>query len=149
MARLRLAGRFALRRIKAVLDLLDRLTPVLILVGLFGLAYVGLSTKEQAAHTHKVQKEGEPTGVCLREAMKAGLPILTNGAAALEAGEAKAATSQARGEIELFVAFARGVEEPLAEYVILQSRRYAGVSCPAPSGPLAKLLLSTRTKEKP
>lgn len=148
MARLRIAGSLGWAGAKRVLDVLDRLTPLLIVVGLIGLAYVGITTKEQSAHTHHVQKEGEPTGVCLREAMKAGLPILTNGAAALEAQETTAAP-QARGEIKLFIAFARGVEQPLAEYVILQSHRYVGVSCPAPSGPLAKVLLSTRTKEKP
>lgn len=88
-------------------------------------------TKVAAVHTRKVQREGEPTGVCLREAMKAGLPILFDGANSLEKAESKAPAA-ARAQVELFVGFARSVEAPLKEYVKLQEDRYTNVTCPVP-----------------
>ena len=60
-------------------------------------------TREEAKHTAMVQKAGEPTGVCLREAMRAALPALER---------------------------LPGVEAPLAAYVRLQSARYLSVRCP-------------------
>ena len=44
-------------------------------------------------HTQKVQAEGAPTGVCLREGIKAGLPILVNFANDLEKVESKTPAS--------------------------------------------------------
>jgi hypothetical protein len=84
----------------------------------------------EARHTRLVQEAGEPTGVCLREAAKAALPILVDGAKALEAEEAKAPPA-ARAQIGLFVRLVHSVEAPLSTYVRLQSHRYAGVRCPA------------------
>jgi hypothetical protein len=80
-------------------------------------------------HTRSVQKAGEPTGVCLREAMRFGLPILNKGAAELEKAEAQAPPPE-KSVIALFVKLAHETEAPLAEYVLLQEARYLGVECP-------------------
>jgi hypothetical protein len=85
--------------------------------------------RSDEAHTRHVQVQGAPTGVCLREAARAALPILVDGADALERGAAKASPA-ARAQIELFVHLARSVERPLSEYVALQSKRYVHVVCP-------------------
>jgi hypothetical protein len=89
------------------------------------------AARAEGEHTRRVQRAGEPTGVCLREATKAALPILVDGAKSLEAQESKAPAA-ARAQVQLFVDLARGVERPLREYVKLQESRYAGVSCPVP-----------------
>ncbi|HTZ63479.1 MAG TPA: hypothetical protein VMB51_05190 [Solirubrobacteraceae bacterium] len=120
-------------RLRACWNLLDRVGWVIALI-FVAVAFAKLHNDEhahnrEARHTAIVQKAGEPTGVCLREAMRAGLPIVVRGADALEAQEAKAPPA-ARGEIALFVRFARSVEAPLREYVALQEHRYRGVSCP-------------------
>lgn len=89
------------------------------------------AAKSEAKRTRAVQKTGEPTGVCLREATKAALPILADGANSLEAQEHKAPTGT-RAQVALFVVLARSVERPLREYVKLQEGRYKGVTCPVP-----------------
>lgn len=89
------------------------------------------STKVSTVHTREVQKAGEPTGVCLREAMKAGLPILIKGANSLEEQGSKA-PPKSRAQFQLFVGLARSVERPLKEYVKLQEHRYDGTTCPIP-----------------
>jgi hypothetical protein len=88
-----------------------------------------VNNRTAADHTREVQKAGEPTGVCLREAARAALPILTNGAAALEAAAAKAPVT-ARAQADYFVHLARSVDAPLSAYVRLQLVRYPGVLCP-------------------
>lgn len=114
---------------------------VILLLAIAGNTWLTLGTVEQvkrdenghaveARHTRVVQEAGEPTGVCLREATRAALPILVDGANALKASVSKAPSLQARAEILLFVRLARGVEKPLQEYVLLQSHRYTGVTCP-------------------
>lgn len=85
--------------------------------------------KSTANHTRTVQKAGEPTGVCLREAMRFGLPILNKGAAELKKAEAHAPEPE-RSVVALFVKLAHETEAPLAEYVHLQEARYLGVTCP-------------------
>lgn len=80
-------------------------------------------------HTKKVQAEGAPTGVCLREGIKAGLPILVNFANDLEKVESKTPPSE-KAVVQLFVKLTRKAEAPLEEYAKLQSHRYPGVKCP-------------------
>lgn len=65
-------------------------------------------TRSSASHTRKVQRAGEPTGVCLREGIKAVLPLL--------------------GRLP-------GADAPLTAYVQLQEKRYPGVVCPVVEGP--------------
>lgn len=117
-----------------------------VVVVAFGLAFQGIglnsstlgklrtdenNSKVSVIHTRNVQKAGEPTGVCLREAMKAGLPILIKGANSLEEQGSKA-PPKSRAQIQLFVGLARSVERPLKEYVKLQEHRYEGTTCPIP-----------------
>jgi hypothetical protein len=85
----------------------------------------------EGEHTKKVQAEGAPTGVCLREGIKAGLPILVNFANDLESVKSKTPAAE-RPVVELFVSLTRKAEAPLEEYAKLQSHRYQGVVCPSP-----------------
>lgn len=85
--------------------------------------------KSSASHTRSVQRAGEPTGVCLREAARYALPILSAGARDLEKAEVTAPAPE-RSLIAFFVLLARETHSPLAEYVTLQDARYAGVPCP-------------------
>jgi hypothetical protein len=80
-------------------------------------------------HTQKVQAAGAPTGVCLREAMKAGLPILINFANDLEKAESKTPDNE-KPVVQLFVSLTRKAESPLKSYVSLQEKRYIGIKCP-------------------
>jgi len=69
--------------------------------------------------------------VCLREGIKAGLPILVNFANDLESVKSKTPAAE-RPVVELFVSLTRKAEAPLEEYAKLQSHRYPGVVCPSP-----------------
>lgn len=119
---------------------------VVILLAIAGNAYLGLHAQasirhdevvhaKEARYTRVVQEAGEPTGVCLREAMKAGLPVLITVADDIEAALKKAKSpppASALTEVNVFLHLTRLVEAPLKEYVQLQEHRYAGVRCPTP-----------------
>jgi hypothetical protein len=131
----------SMSKVKAALGWLERwgwvITIIFILVGFHSLHDQGSklrsderSHNDEAAHTRVVQKAGEPTGVCLREAAKAALPVLIDFAGELEKAETKAPLAE-RAVVELFVRLTRKIEAPLQAYVVLQEKRYAGVACPS------------------
>jgi hypothetical protein len=86
----------------------------------------------EESHTKKVQAEGAPTGVCLREGIKAGLPILVNFANDLEKAQAKTPAAE-KPVVQLFIGLTRNAEAPLESYALLQGHRYKGTKCPKPS----------------
>jgi hypothetical protein len=95
---------------RAALDWIDRHAGVFVVIGLLGLALLGLrvfhderDTKREAQHTRTVQIAGGPVAVCLLEVMKEVAPLLER---------------------------VPSVELPLEAYVRLQSHRYPGVRCP-------------------
>lgn len=104
-------------------------------------------TRTKAAHTRALQKQSEPASACLREAMKAGLPVIVNFADVLEKHETQAPPAD-RAVFGLFVTLTRRVEVPLSEYVALTKARYAGVSCPDASraSHTSRVLRNQRTR---
>jgi hypothetical protein len=85
----------------------------------------------EESNTKKVQIAGAPTGVCLREGIKSGLPILVNFADVLEKAESTTPASE-KPIVHLFINLTRNAEKPLDSYVNLQEKRYKGVQCPEP-----------------
>lgn len=87
---------------------------VIVLLAIGGNTWIGLrtssqlrhdeqTTKDTSAHTRLIQRQGEPVGVCLLDALKAVEPLLLRVPAA---------------------------QRPLEGYIRLQSHRYLGVRCP-------------------
>ena len=81
------------------------------------------SNKIMIAHTRAVQKAGEPTGVCLREAFEAAEPVVVDIDRLIE-------KSPKTIESVLFLKLFKKIEHPLAEYIKLQSHRYTNATCP-------------------
>lgn len=109
-AQLARGRRRALAGIDAGLDWIDRHAAVFVIVGLLGLALLGLrvyhderDTKREAQHTRTVQIAGGPVAVCLLDALRAVTPLLER---------------------------VPSVDKPLEAYVRLQSHRYIGIRCP-------------------
>lgn len=85
----------------------------------------------EESNTKSTQLAGAPTGVCLREGIKSGLPILVNFADVLEKAESKTPDNE-KPIVQLFINLTRNAEKPLQSYVELQEKRYPGVVCPKP-----------------
>lgn len=84
----------------------------------------------EEAHTKEVQVAGAPTGVCLREAMKAGEPIIVSLTKDLQLGiKSNKVSAASKYFFVQFLNLFKKVKNPLDEYVKLQDKRYKGVIC--------------------
>lgn len=88
---------------RRALDWIDRHAAVFVIVGLVGLAALGLQVFHDERHTRAVQVKGGPVAVCLLDALRAVAPLLER---------------------------VPSVDRPLEAYVRLQSHRYPHVTCP-------------------